>query len=171
MARGANALTYGASTLGGAIDFVSPTARDSAPLAVFLDGGSFGTLNGRATLGGVRGELDGLVTIEGRSFEGYRDHSDQERWGIYANAGWRPSSATRLQLFATYVHNDLRLPGALARSEAEADPDQASAAALRNLLGEDYIATLGVMNEAARDARVLYPGAPRSAFFGVRVAF
>ena len=130
MARGANALTYGASTLGGAIDVVSPTARDSAPLAVFLDGGSFGTLNGRATLGGVRGELDGLVTIEGRSFEGYRDHSDQERWGIYANAGWRPSSATRLQLFATYVHNDLRLPGALTRSEAEADPDQASAAAL-----------------------------------------
>ena len=34
VARGANALTYGASTLGGAIDFISPTARNSAPLAV-----------------------------------------------------------------------------------------------------------------------------------------
>lgn len=30
VARGANALTYGASTLGGAIDFTSPTARNSA---------------------------------------------------------------------------------------------------------------------------------------------
>ena len=33
VARGANALTYGASTLGGAIDFTSPTARNSAPLS------------------------------------------------------------------------------------------------------------------------------------------
>ena len=31
VARGANALTYGASTLGGAIDFTTPTARDGAP--------------------------------------------------------------------------------------------------------------------------------------------
>lgn len=34
VARGANAFTYGASTLGGAIDFTSPTARNSAPLAL-----------------------------------------------------------------------------------------------------------------------------------------
>ena len=35
-----------------------------------------------------------------------------------------------MQLFATYVHNDQRLPGALTRAEVDADPDQASAAAL-----------------------------------------
>jgi iron complex outermembrane receptor protein len=34
IARGANALTYGASTLGGAIDFVSPTVRNSPPRQV-----------------------------------------------------------------------------------------------------------------------------------------
>ena len=130
VARGANGLTYGASTLGGAIDFTSPTARNSAPLSAAFDGGSFGSLNGRVTLGGVRNKVDGLLTVEGRHFDGYRDNSGQERFGLYANAGWHPSATTNVQLFGTYVNNDLKLPGALTRAEVDADPDQASAAAL-----------------------------------------
>jgi iron complex outermembrane receptor protein len=136
VARGANALTYGASTLGGAIDFVSPTARNSAPFSAFLDGGSFGSLNGRVTVGGAGDTIDGLLTVEGRQFDGYRDHSDQERWALYANAGWQPSTMTNVQLFATYVNNDIRLPGALTRAEVDADPDQASAAALDGNYGK-----------------------------------
>lgn len=136
VARGANALTYGASTLGGAIDFVSPTARNSAPLSVFVNGGSFGSLNGRVTAGGANDTLDGMVTVEGRNFDGYRDHTDQERWSVYANAGWQPSPTNRTQVFATYVHNDLRLPGALTREEVDADPTQASEAALDGNYGK-----------------------------------
>jgi iron complex outermembrane receptor protein len=136
VARGANALTYGASTLGGAIDFISPTARNSAPVSAFLDGGSFGSLNGRVTLGKAGDKVDGLLTVEGRQFDGYRDHSNQERWGLYANAGWQPSARTNVQLFATYVDNDIRLPGALTRAEVDADPDQASAAALNGDYGK-----------------------------------
>lgn len=136
VARGANALTYGASTLGGAIDFTSPTARVSPPLSVFLDGGSNGSLNGRATVGGASGTVDGLLTVEGRHWDGYRDHSDQRRWGLYANAGWQPSATTRTQVFANYVDNDQRLPGALTRAEADADPDQASAAAIDGNYGK-----------------------------------
>ena len=136
VARGANALTYGASTLGGAIDFISPTARKSAPLSVFLNSGSHGSLNGRVTVGGAGDTVDGLLTVEGRNWDGYRDHSGQERWGLYANAGWQPSATTNVQLFGTYVHNDQRLPGALTRAEANADPDQASAAALDGNYGK-----------------------------------
>jgi iron complex outermembrane receptor protein len=149
VARGANALTYGASTLGGAIDFTSPTARNSAPLSAFLDGGSFGSLNGRVTLGGSRDTVDGLVTVEGRQFDGYRDHSNQERWGVYANAGWQPSTATNVQLFATYVNNDIRLPGALTRAEVDVDPDQASAAALSGDYGK-VVKTARVAAKATR---------------------
>ncbi len=130
VARGANALTYGASTLGGAIDFTSPTARNSATRSVFLDAGNYGSLNGRLTVGGAGEKIDGLVTFEGRQWDGYREHSSQDRWGIYANTGWRPSATTNVQLSGTYVYNDQRLPGALTRAEANADPNQASAAAL-----------------------------------------
>jgi iron complex outermembrane receptor protein len=97
---------------------------------LFVNGGSHGSLNGRVTAGGAGSGLDGLLTVEGRNWDGYRDHSGQERWGMYANGGWQPSPTTDLRLFATYVHNDQDLPGALTREEAGADPDQASAAAL-----------------------------------------
>src|SRR5690606_17743288 len=47
VARGANALTYGASTLGGAVDFTSPTARNSPGSQLFLAAGSHGLRNAR----------------------------------------------------------------------------------------------------------------------------
>jgi iron complex outermembrane receptor protein len=42
---------------------------------------------------------------------------------------------------------------------------------VRNLFDADYIATLSVLNVAGSNARVLYPGAPRSAYTGVRYSF
>lgn len=42
---------------------------------------------------------------------------------------------------------------------------------MRNLLDENYIATLSVLNVASPDARVLYPGAPVSAYVGLRMEF
>jgi iron complex outermembrane receptor protein len=42
---------------------------------------------------------------------------------------------------------------------------------LRNLLDKSYIATIGVMNQTSPDASVLYPGAPRSVYVGVRHQF
>ena len=136
VARGANGLSYGASTLGGAIDFVSPTARNSAPVSVFFNGGSHGSLDGRATIGAGNDKLDGLLTVETKQWDGYREHSDQNRWGVYANAGWQPSEAMSVRAFATYVDNDQRLPGALTRAEVEANPDQASVDAIGGNYGK-----------------------------------
>ena len=42
---------------------------------------------------------------------------------------------------------------------------------VRNMFDTDYIATVSVRNVAAADARVLYPGAPASAYTGVRFSF
>ena len=53
--KGANALRYGANSLGGAINFVTPTGRDARPLDARLDAGSFGYLRSQASAGGVRG--------------------------------------------------------------------------------------------------------------------
>ena len=130
IARGANALTYGASTLGGAFDFVSPTARNTEPLTVYVTGGSDGLMSGRVTAGGVADAFDGLVTLEAKSYDGYRDHSEQERSGVYANAGWQISDAVSTRLYATYIDNDEELPRGLTRAQVDADPDQAARSAL-----------------------------------------
>jgi iron complex outermembrane receptor protein len=42
---------------------------------------------------------------------------------------------------------------------------------VRNIFDVDYIATVSVLNVAAVDARVLYPGAPLSAYTGMRFSF
>lgn len=130
VARGANALTYGASTLGGAINFTTPTARDTERLSLFLNGGSHDQLNGRITAGHVAGAFDGLVTLENKRREGYREHSHLDRQGVYANAGWQMSESITTRLYATYVNYDEELPRALTRAQVDDDPDQAAASAL-----------------------------------------
>ncbi|MCL7713574.1 TonB-dependent receptor family protein [Stenotrophomonas mori] len=130
VAHGANALTYGASTLGGAIDFISRTARDSAPLEVFVNAGSFGLVSGRLTAGAVAGDLDGQLTVESKARDGYREHGRESRTGVYANGGWRVSDALDLRVFATHVDNDQQLAGALTRAQFDADPRQADPSAV-----------------------------------------
>lgn len=126
IARGANALTYGASNLGGAIDFISPTARTTANQA-YLSAGSHSTVQSRATVGGVDGNLDALVTVEQRSYDGYREHQQQDRGSVYANTGWQVNDDVSNRFYLTYVDNDQELAGALTKDEFKDDPYQANA--------------------------------------------
>jgi iron complex outermembrane recepter protein len=137
VAHGANALTYGASTLGGAIDFTSPTARTSPPMDLFVSGGSNGQINARVSAGQATDTLDGLVTLENKNWDGYRDHSSQYRKGAYLNAGWKVSDSVTTRVYGTYIDNHVRLPGTLTRAQMDADRDQASAPALSGDYGKD----------------------------------
>lgn len=129
IARGANALTYGASTLGGAIDFISPTAHHTEP-ELFLNWGSDGHRQGRLTGTAIAGDLDGIITLEAKQRDGYRKHSEQDRIGVYANAGWRLSDALHTRFYLTYIDNDQELPGALTAEQFADDPYQAEPAAV-----------------------------------------
>ncbi len=123
IARGANALTYGASTLGGAMNFTTPTARDSAPTQISVNSGSFGLQNVRATLGRQLGErLDVQVTADEQRREGYRDHNDSARSNLYGNLGLRLSDNVDTRFFVTVSNYDEELPGALTAAQLEADP-------------------------------------------------
>lgn len=153
VARGANALTYGASTLGGAIDFLSPTARNSAGMQAFLGAGSDGKFNARLTAGGVSGDLDGQITLDSLHRDGYRVHSRQDRAGLYANAGWRVSEDFDLRVFATHVDSDEELAGPLTRAQFEQDPYQAQPTAISGNfqlnVRTDRLATKGIWNLAS----------------------
>jgi len=131
IARGANAMIFGASTLGGAINFVSTTAQDGTGTDLTFNTGSFGQVLGRATFAGKSPtNLDGLITAEAKTWDGYREHNEQDRYGFYGNAGWQVSDSLETRFYGTWVHNDQQLPGSLTQAEMEADPDQASAAAI-----------------------------------------
>ena len=130
IARGANALKYGASTLGGAVNFTSPTAHNSPAMRLYLNGGTYGQAQGRGTISKVfNDKFDGLLTLEGKHWEGYRDHNKQDRFGLYANGGWKISDSVSNRLYVSYIENNQQLPGSLTRAEFKADPSQASAKA------------------------------------------
>lgn len=150
VARGANALTYGASTLGGAIDFVSRTARNSDPMQAVIEGGSNGLRNAQVSLGGVAGKFDGLVTLGGRHWSGFREHNRENRASLYANGGWQVTDDLDLRVFATHIDNRQQLPGALTRAQVQENPRQAD---FSNALGNhqlnvktDRLAATGTWN-------------------------
>jgi iron complex outermembrane recepter protein len=127
VARGANSLEYGGSTLGGTINFITPTAYDSAPLHGFVGGGSHGSLNAFASASQVFDNgADALVTVEGRTFDGYREQSEERNLGVYANAGYRFTEVISTRLYVSYLDNHQELPGALTQAQVDDDPDQAN---------------------------------------------
>lgn len=128
VANGINALTYGASDLGGATNFISRTALNSDPRQLSFSGGSYGLTEGRLSAGGVSGDLDGMVTLDDKHFDSYRKHSQQNRDSLYANGGWKVSDNLALRAFATYINNRQQLPGALTRAQFNSDPWQADPA-------------------------------------------
>jgi iron complex outermembrane receptor protein len=135
VARGANAMTYGASTLGGAIDFNSPTALNSDPLQLYVNGGSHGRMNAQATAAqALDNGLDGLVSVQSYNWDGYREHSKDDSNSIYGNTGWALGEDSETRLYAGWIDTNMELPGSLSKAQMKADPDQAAAAAL----GGDY---------------------------------
>ena len=128
--RGANALEYGAATLGGAINFVAPTGYDAVPADVRLEGGSFGYMRGQLALAGSTGRADGYLSLTGLNQDGYRDHARQENYRLFGNAGYRFGDTLDGRVYLTHVDTRSELPGNLTLARAKDDPRAAAAGSL-----------------------------------------
>jgi iron complex outermembrane receptor protein len=124
--KGGNALQFGANSLGGAINFVTPTGRDPFPNGVSLDMGAFGYRRLQANTGGVNGPWDGFITASTQSSDGYRDHSDGHSTRVSANIGYQfsPDFETRFYLNANDVRQ--RIPGTVTKASALNSPTTAA---------------------------------------------
>jgi iron complex outermembrane receptor protein len=96
--KGANAFDYGATQLGGVIDFIQHTGQDSDPLFVRLEGGSYGYQREQLSSGQVIGPLDYYVSLTHFQTGGYLDNSAASSGRIFANVGYQitPTLKTRL---------------------------------------------------------------------------
>lgn len=126
--RGGNALAYGASTLGGAIEYVSRTGRDGPTFLSRLEAGSDHYRRASLSAGGTRGELDAYGSFTHQSQRGPRAHAEQSNQRFFANAGARLSAHAETRLYVTAVRSDSELPGNLTKAQVHADPAQAAAA-------------------------------------------
>ncbi len=128
--RGANALAYGSSTLGGAIDYVSHTGLTTPGYSVRLEAGSFGYLHARIASGFSEGSSDLYFSLSQQSQEGFRKHADQNNQRLFANFGWQIADNIETRVYLTSVVTDSELPGSLTKAELELDPRQAAPANL-----------------------------------------
>ncbi|MGH8506359.1 MAG: TonB-dependent receptor family protein [Stenotrophobium sp.] len=129
--KGGNGLAYGASTLGGAINFVTPTAYTAlAPALIRVEGGGYGNerVSGQAST--VFGNTDALANLTLSHSDGWRQHSRGDYGQFNGNVGYRISPAVETRFYGgVYVVNQL-LPGSLTLQQVEDDPQQTTAAAL-----------------------------------------
>jgi iron complex outermembrane receptor protein len=126
--KGANALQFGANSLGGAINFVTATGRDPFPSGVSADFGGFGFRRLQINAGGANGPWDGFVTASTQAAEGFRDHSSGHATRVSGNVGYQfsPEFETRFYLNANEVRQ--RIPGTVTKASALTNPEAAAPA-------------------------------------------
>ena len=130
--KGANALRFGANSLGGAINFVMPSGRDASLIDGRIDLGGFGLRRFQASTAGVQGPFDYFVTGSWLAQEGFRQHSPGESIRGSGNFGYQftPDVETRLYFNANSIRQ--RIPGSVDKATALSSPETAAAINVAN---------------------------------------
>lgn len=121
--RGANALQFGAASLGGAVNFVSPTGRSQPGSLLRTEIGSYQTLRSQAAYGAAAGAFDYYVTPTYSHSLGYRDHSDQDYRRLNGNVGYRPTDSIETRFYVSANSINQAIPGSVTRNIAFAQPN------------------------------------------------
>jgi len=123
--RGSNGLEYGATTLGGAINFISYTGYDAPLLDARFEYGSYNTYRALLSSGAVVGPFDYFVSLSHFSTDGYRDHSSQNNQRIFANLGYKFHEELETRFYLGLAQTDSELPGSLTAAQMDENPEMA----------------------------------------------
>jgi iron complex outermembrane receptor protein len=132
--RGGNALRYGATTLGGAINFVSPTGYTADLFQSRLEIGSHNYIRSQISSGQVLGPFDYYLSATQFNQMGFRNHAEQDNYDLFSNFGWRINDQTETRFYVTYVEAKAKLGGSLLKNQLYSDPTQAR---LSNVTGNN----------------------------------
>ncbi|WP_293778402.1 TonB-dependent receptor [uncultured Oxalicibacterium sp.] len=126
--RGAASLAYGISALGGAINLISPTARnDGTPTARF-ELGSDGFRRAQLKGGKVWEQgLDAYVSLTHYENDTFRQNAAERSSRLYANLGYQFSATSRGRFHLTEERYTGGLPGTITLDQLQRDPSAANA--------------------------------------------
>lgn len=122
--RGANALRYGASSLGGAINIVSKTGAQASPFEIRAEAGSFGYIGTTISSGSQNGNIDIYTSVSYDEADGYREFNTSSRLNALANILWKVDENLETGLYVTYTDLASDVPGPLTRAQMKQDPKQ-----------------------------------------------
>lgn len=117
--RGANALSAGATTLGGELDFQSFTGTGNDVIS--MEGGSFGRLGLHAAKGFEGERLDGRLSLSHDKADGFRHHSDSERTSLHGNFGVRGDNFEN-RSYLSYTDLEFDIPTVVPKNRVWDDP-------------------------------------------------
>lgn len=126
--KGANGLHLGSASLGGAINFISPTGYNSDAFSARVEGGSFGSARANISTAKVIDKFDYFTSLSHFHSDGYRNQNSQSDSKLFSNFGYRISNNLENRTYFTAVNSNLELPGALTRSNMNNDSKQANKA-------------------------------------------
>ena len=124
--RGANALRYGSTTLGGAVNFVTPTGHTADQAQARAEYGSYNYWRGQISTGMALGPVDYYATATHYSTDSFRRHAEQSNQRVFANVGYKLSDNAETRMYFTYVQTYSELPGSITKAQMENDPRQAN---------------------------------------------
>ncbi len=129
--KGGNALAFGTTTLGGAVNAVTPTAYTAfAPDILRIDGGAFNTAREHFQVSRILGDADFHVSGTITNADNYREHENQITRNFNANVGYRIAPGVETRFYAGVYLTNQKLPGTLSLFDALNDPTKANPTAL-----------------------------------------
>ncbi|MEM9495387.1 MAG: TonB-dependent receptor [Pseudomonadota bacterium] len=120
--RGYTANRLGATVLGGAINYISPTGSANPGGEIGVEGGSFETINATGRVGLAGEGVDGLLQVSYGQRDGYRVYNSSERVSIDGNIGFNLSDEISTRIFVGYTDLSFDIAGPLPKSVLETDP-------------------------------------------------
>ncbi len=120
--RGADALRYGGVTLGGAVNLVSLTGREAAPVTAGVAFGSFGYYQQTLSTGLSHGPWDLFAAVSNHVQDGYQDHSQENYQKVTFNLGYLLSDTMENRLYLFYGRLDQNNPAALDKDDLYTNP-------------------------------------------------
>ncbi|MFZ2998145.1 TonB-dependent receptor family protein [Sphingobium sp.] len=120
--RGGNALRYGGSTLGGAINAVTPTGRAAPGIDMRIDGGSFDTVRGKLAYGYADDRGDAYAALTADRSDSDRAHGDRKAVRFNGNVGLKLGEGVETRFYASVQSIRQHLAGALSERDALTNP-------------------------------------------------
>lgn len=127
--NGANAFSYAALSLGGAINFVTHTGRSAPGSAVSVEAGSFGYRKVGLSTGGVTADnnTDYYLAYFYNERDGFQRDTPNSGNEFVANLGHKFSSRLETRLTIRHRNEELRNGSTITLAQLEADPRQSNA--------------------------------------------
>lgn len=128
--RGPNATAYGATTLGGAINFVAPTGYTNPSFVGKAEAGSFGYNKVFSSTSGVANTTqtggnawDYYVAASQTKQDGFRQHAEMENQKLLANFGVKVNRDVESRFYVAAVRSRTQQPGYLTKAQLESTPN------------------------------------------------